>query len=118
MGSTAVVALVECEGPPAQLGYPKRIVVANCGDSRAVLCRGGEAVALSEDQKPDVASERERIERAGGFVAAVGPCLRIDGWGLNLSRALGDFHYKAREDLQPHEQKVSAFPEMRSSEVT
>merc|ERR1712113_350903 len=72
----------------------------------------------SEDQKPDVPSERERIEKAGGFVAPVGPCQRIDGWGLNLSRALGDFHYKAREDLPVEEQKVSVIPDIRTSDIT
>ena len=29
----------------------EEIVVANCGDSRAVLCRGGVAVPLSRDHK-------------------------------------------------------------------
>uniref|UniRef100_A0A8I6YA80 protein-serine/threonine phosphatase n=1 Tax=Hordeum vulgare subsp. vulgare TaxID=112509 RepID=A0A8I6YA80_HORVV len=41
MGSTAVVALV----------VGGRILVANCGDSRAVLCRAGRAVPLSQDHK-------------------------------------------------------------------
>lgn len=41
VGSTAVVAVVD----------PKRIMVANCGDSRAVLSRGGVAVPLSTDHK-------------------------------------------------------------------
>lgn len=117
MGSTAICALLECDGPP-KVGRPVRVVVANIGDSRAMLCRGGACVELSEDHKPDDAIEKERIEKAGGFVAAVGPCQRIDGWGLNLSRALGDFHYKAREDLPPGEQKVSVVPDIRSSEVT
>lgn len=116
-GSTAVVALLECEGGP-QAGRPLRVVVANCGDSRAILCRGGEALALSEDHKPDDPIERARIEKAGGFVAAVGPCQRIDGWGLNLSRALGDFHYKARDDLPPEEQKVSVVPDIHTCEIT
>mmetsp|Transcript_79772 Transcript_79772/g.143985 ORF Transcript_79772/g.143985 Transcript_79772/m.143985 type:complete len:526 (+) Transcript_79772:71-1648(+) len=117
MGSTAVVALVECDGPP-ESSRPLRIVVANLGDSRAVVCRAGEAISMSEDQKPDVPAEAERIERAGGFVAQVGPCVRIDGWGLNLSRALGDFHYKARDDLPAGEQKVSCVPEVCELEVT
>ena len=41
VGSTAVVALV-CSS---------HIIVANCGDSRAVLCRGKEAMPLSIDHK-------------------------------------------------------------------
>ena len=41
VGSTAVVAIVA----------PKKIVVANCGDSRAVLCRNGRAIPLSYDHK-------------------------------------------------------------------
>jgi len=39
---------------------------------RAVLCRGGQALALSEDHKPQSETERNRITAAGGFVADVG----------------------------------------------
>lgn len=46
VGSTAVVALV-CSS---------HIIVANCGDSRAVLCRGKEPMALSVDHKVRYAS--------------------------------------------------------------
>jgi len=31
---------------------PNKIITANAGDSRAVLCRKGNAVALSFDHKP------------------------------------------------------------------
>ena len=48
-----------------------RLVVANLGDSRAVLCRGGQAVAASEDHKPMRIDEKKRIERAGGLVLQV-----------------------------------------------
>ena len=41
VGSTAVVTVVG----------PNRIVVANCGDSRAVLCRNGVPIPLSSDHK-------------------------------------------------------------------
>lgn len=41
VGTTAVVAVVT----------PEKIVVSNCGDSRAVLCRNGVAVPLSSDHK-------------------------------------------------------------------
>lgn len=39
---------------------------------RAVLCRGSEAVELSKDHKPMSQEEKHRIERAGGFINAVG----------------------------------------------
>lgn len=41
VGSTAVVAIVT----------PDKIIVSNCGDSRAVLCRNGVATPLSSDHK-------------------------------------------------------------------
>lgn len=40
----------------------RTLTVLNVGDSRAVLCRGGEAVPLSDDHKPDRPDEKERIE--------------------------------------------------------
>ncbi|KAH1193381.1 putative protein phosphatase 2C 8 [Glycine max] len=58
VGSTAVVAVVALE----------EVIVANCGDSRAVLGRGGEAVDLSSDHKPHRPDELMRIEEAGGRV--------------------------------------------------
>ncbi|GAA0143914.1 protein phosphatase [Lithospermum erythrorhizon] len=58
VGSTAVVAVVT----------PQQIVVANCGDSRAVLCRNGQPVPLSYDYKPDSPEEKSRIQAAGGRV--------------------------------------------------
>jgi protein phosphatase 1G len=57
-GCTAVVALVS--GNTA--------VIANAGDSRAILCRAGALVELSHDHKPNAATERNRIEGAGGFI--------------------------------------------------
>ena len=61
--------------------------MANAGDSRCVLCRGGVAVDLSHDHKPEDDPERQRIENAGGRVTADG---RVNG-GLNLSRAIGEW---------------------------
>ncbi|KAI4324997.1 hypothetical protein MLD38_030434 [Melastoma candidum] len=82
MGSTAVVAVVSAE----------LVVVANCGDSRAVICRDGVAVALSEDHKPNKPDELTRIQAAGG---------RVINWGgyrilgvLATSRSIGDQYLK------------------------
>ncbi|CAI0546711.1 unnamed protein product [Linum tenue] len=83
VGSTAVVAVVGKE----------EVVVANCGDSRAVLCRGGGVVVpLSSDHKPDRPDELERVEAAGG---------RVINWNgyrvlgvLSTSRSIGDEYLK------------------------
>jgi protein phosphatase 1L len=65
-----------------------RLLVANVGDSRAVICRGGKAFALSDDHKPNRTDERQRIEDAGGVVMWVGTW-RVGGV-LAVSRAFGD----------------------------
>lgn len=39
----------------------EKYIVANLGDSRAVLSRNNKAVALSTDHKPETPSEKERI---------------------------------------------------------
>jgi len=121
VGSTAFVALVDCGEETPIKGRPQRLTVANCGDSRAVLCRAGKAIELSEDHKPELKKEEERIIKAGGQIKQIGPCHRIDfvqGWGLNLSRALGDFEYKGNKDLPPEEQKVIAVPEICTLPLT
>ncbi|KAJ4851161.1 hypothetical protein Tsubulata_003250 [Turnera subulata] len=58
VGSTAVAAVV----------CPTHVIVGNCGDSRAVLCRGKTAIPLSVDHKPDREDEYARIEAAGGKI--------------------------------------------------
>ncbi len=107
IGSTAVMVLIR----------NKEIVVSNAGDSRAILCRNGMALELSRDHKPESPRERNRIENAGGRVSVVGPCHRVD-FGLNLSRALGDFLYKRNADLPATHQKITAEPEIVREEVT
>ncbi|XP_072984184.1 probable protein phosphatase 2C 30 [Typha latifolia] len=82
VGSTALVAVVGLT----------RIVVANCGDSRAVLCRNGVPLSLSSDHKPDRPDELERIEAAGGRVIYWDGA-RVLGV-LAMSRAIGDSYLK------------------------
>jgi len=93
-----------------------RLFCANCGDSRAVLSRGGVAVELSQDHKPQDPAEKRRIEGAGGVVAMYEDSGRIDG-SLAVSRALGDFRFKARPDLPPDRQKVIAVPDVKEIPV-
>lgn len=80
-GSTAVVVVHDGAG---------LLTCANVGDSRAVLCRDGQAVDLSTDQKPDRPDETARIVDAGGYVTGS----RTLGQ-LAVARALGDKDLKA-----------------------
>jgi protein phosphatase 2C len=82
VGSTAVVAIV-CSS---------HIIVSNCGDSRAVLCRGKEPLALSVDHKPNRDDEYARIEAAGGKVIQWNGH-RVFGV-LAMSRSIGDRYLK------------------------
>ncbi len=90
-GSTGVTVLLERD----------RLWTANLGDSRAVLCRDGDALDITEDHKPNSESEKARIEQLGGNVrwyGYLGPdrqpvhgmgAYRING-NLAVSRAFGD----------------------------
>lgn len=102
IGCTAVVCCVQ----------PDALVVANAGDSRAVLCRRGVAIDLSKDHKPEDPLERDRIHKAGGWVELDhGTVHRVNG-DLNLSRALGDLEYKQDRDRPPQSQVISAQPDL------
>ncbi|KAJ4849499.1 hypothetical protein Tsubulata_005811 [Turnera subulata] len=46
----------------------EELVVANRGNSRALLCREGMAVPFSYEHKPYPAEEQERVEAAGGRI--------------------------------------------------
>eukprot|EP00250_Pteridium_aquilinum_P012650 c20856_g2_i2 orf=41-1594(+) len=82
VGTTAVVAVVSSS----------QIILANCGDSRAVLSRGGKAIPLSQDHKPERVDETSRIEAAGGRVIAW-KGYRV-GALLAVSRSIGDRYLK------------------------
>ncbi|KAL7175936.1 hypothetical protein ACSBR2_029499 [Camellia fascicularis] len=92
-GSTAVTAI---------LINGQRLLVANVGDSRAVLLRGGQAIQMTTDHEPN--TERGSIENKGGFVSNVpGDVPRVDGQ-LAVSRAFGDkslkSHLRSDPDIQ------------------
>lgn len=85
-GSTATCALVRAD----------KIVVANVGDSRAVIARKGIArgIALSAEHRPQARLEKgkkeiERINEAGGWVSSDRVC-----GVLAVSRAFGDAEFK------------------------
>ncbi|XWS26387.1 hypothetical protein CRYUN_Cryun26dG0027900 [Craigia yunnanensis] len=95
-GTTAVIVVRQGED----------LVIANLGDSRAVLGttteNGIKAVQLTTDLKPGLPSEAERIRNCNGRVLALKKEPQIqrvwlpheDSPGLAMSRAFGDFLLK------------------------
>lgn len=96
-GTTAVAAFVT----------PNKVIFANCGDSRALLCSNKNIKFVTSDHKPYNEKEKRRIENAGGSVMIQ----RVNG-SLAVSRALGDYDYKCSPNLPPTEQLVSAEPDL------
>lgn len=97
VGCTALVTIIR----------DSEVFIANAGDCRCVLNRGGLAIDLSQDHKPVLKKEKNRIINAGGTVIEG----RINR-GLNLSRAIGDFSYKSNHNLPPNQQMVIAEPDV------
>ncbi|XP_057336141.1 protein phosphatase 1L [Microplitis mediator] len=85
-GSTALIVILD----------DKKLIVANVGDSRGVMCDNkGNAIPLSFDHKPQQQRERQRINKAGGLVTFNG-VWRVAGI-LATSRALGDYPLKDKK---------------------
>ncbi|CAI9119050.1 OLC1v1020711C1 [Oldenlandia corymbosa var. corymbosa] len=99
-GTTALTALV--------LG--RRLLIANAGDCRAVLCRKGVAVQLSQDHRPSSVVEKKRVEDLGGYIEFG----YLNG-DLAVTRALGDWYMK-----RPYGSKspLTAEPEMHQIMLT
>ena len=97
-GCTAVVCLRHRDG---------NLYCANIGDSRAVLIRRSQPLALSRDHTPEVSEESKRIHAAGGSVVLG----RINAV-INVSRAFGDHIFKDNYDLPPTSQMIIALPEV------
>lgn len=66
-----------------------QVFIAHIGDCRAVLSNDGVAMSLTEDHKPNLKSEKLRIEAAGGWVQNG----RVNG-NLGVSRSVGDIQFK------------------------
>jgi protein phosphatase 2C len=89
VGTTAVVTLVGS----------RQLYVANCGDSRAVLCRAGLAIPLTDDHKAAREDETARVEAAGGQILFWNG-VRVMGV-LAVSRAIGDHCLRPYVIAQP-----------------
>lgn len=102
--------MLDCIGCTNNVVYidreKRKIFVANAGDSRCVMGRGGQAVEMSIDHKPESQTEIDRIHKSGSVITEG----RVDG-NLNLTRSLGDLKYKHRDHLSPEEQAITANPD-------
>ena len=115
-GSTAAMCIVRED---ASGKY--KLHVINAGDSRVLLSRadgtivdgGGTDSGLSNDHKPEVPSERERIYRCGGTVedGGAGGCARVNG-SLSVSRGFGDADCKRTGGPRQEDHPVTCDPEM------
>jgi protein phosphatase 1G len=86
----------------------KKLYFANAGDSRVVMCKNGVAYPQSEDHKPEMESEKNRIYKADGWISEG----RVKG-NLNLTRGFGDLEYKQNKNLKPEEQMITANPDIK-----
>ena len=85
-----------------------RLAVANAGDCRAVLSRGGKAQDLSSDHTLALESERARIEKMDP--RAINSNGRLFGL-LAVTRSLGDLNFPGLVIAQPEIELVDLTPE-------
>jgi len=100
-GSTVCVMLVNKSSG--------KVLVANLGDTRAIMKRDGKALQLSVDHKTTVPEETARIEKSGHTVENK----RIDGI-IAIARALGDCNFKRDEGKKVDEQPIIPIPSVNT----
>lgn len=71
-----------------------KLVLANAGDCRAVLCRNGNAVQVTRDHTAMDAEERHRVEKSGAKVQWTLDSWRVGTAGIQVTRSLGDVDLK------------------------
>ena len=90
------------------LEHARKLVTVNLGDSRLIVARGLGALRGTIDQKPESATEKRRIEKAGGYVVDLNGVWRATsaagvGFGvdrrnkslyLSVARSVGDRQLK------------------------
>ncbi len=90
----------------------KKIYSCNVGDSRFIVAYNEKAVAITEDHKPHIGSERIRIYQAGGHVSDQ----RVNGV-LGVARSFGDYMFKQDDKKEAHEQLVTCLPDVRTVDI-
>ena len=89
-GSTALCALIR----------NKKLVLANAGDSKAVMIKRDRAVELTKEHRACNEEEKLRIENMGGFVIVHKSRYLVQG-SLQVTRSIGDRKYKQFISCEP-----------------
>jgi protein phosphatase len=100
-GSTGTFCIAQ------KIGDNIHLQIGNVGDSRVLVCKDGECIAMTTDHKPTLVGERRRIEMCGGFVDNG----RVNG-SLAVSRAFGDIDYKGNASGDQLSQPVIALADV------
>ncbi|KAH0705615.1 hypothetical protein KY289_010691 [Solanum tuberosum] len=99
----------------AMLINSQTLIVANVGDSRAVISKKGVAEQLSVDHEPN--REREIIESKGGFVSNIpGDVPRVDGQ-LAVAREFGDKSLKRDILVMSNQEAVNCIKNMKDAKA-
>jgi len=85
------------------------VMVANCGDCRAILCQGGQTIGITRDHKPTDQEEQQRIINHGGNIIGG----RLEGQ-LAVSRAFGNYEFKESQILsaEPEIHQITLSPDI------
>ncbi|RMZ99273.1 phosphatase [Brachionus plicatilis] len=89
-GCTACVAIISEEKATEN----QSLTVAWCGDSQFFLVKNGQIKFLSPIHRPEIESEKIRIESSGGTVSYEMNTWRVNG-SLSVSRSFGDVQYQS-----------------------
>eukprot|EP00397_Hematodinium_sp_SG-2012_P010092 GEMP01010198.1.p1 GENE.GEMP01010198.1~~GEMP01010198.1.p1 ORF type:complete len:485 (+),score=96.76 GEMP01010198.1:147-1601(+) len=101
-GTTACVAIV----------VGRKLIIANLGDSKALLSRRGKVKVLTSLHRPGEKPERARIEKEGVQVMSVRDGNVVEhrlGCGLSVSRSFGDFNAAFCDTEIPRSRSLAQF---------
>jgi len=105
-GSTAAVCII-IRSKNNLLEDIRTLHVANAGDSKAILCRGTEAVEVTQEHKPSHPLEKERLETSKTPVWITND--KVAGI-LGVSRSFGDMELKQWVTAEPYTQSILLNP--------
>jgi len=105
-GSTSV-SCIFVKSKNNQLDDIRTLYVANAGDSKAILCRGTQAMEITEEHKPSSEKEKIRLENTKPPVWVTND--KVAGI-LGVSRSFGDMELKQWVTAEPFTMSIPITP--------